>query len=74
MVTKVELGKDESKTVFHRVGARAWGHPKGDPYMMDCGAKLLCPECKSSIEKTQHNLRRLVKSAVTLSTKTTNPH
>lgn len=45
MKTVVELGRDGSRTVFHRSGSEAWTHPEGDPYRMGFGVKQPCTGC-----------------------------
>ncbi|HEX5915003.1 MAG TPA: hypothetical protein VFY54_17935, partial [Rubrobacter sp.] len=43
--TAIELGRDGSRTVFHRRGERAWTHPEGTPTMHDFDRRLSCPLC-----------------------------
>jgi hypothetical protein len=50
MRTVIELGKDGSRTIFHRSGQKAWAHPEGDPHVMETKSrrvpvKHLCPGC-----------------------------
>lgn len=32
MNTAIELGKDGTRTIFHRRGGMAWTHPEGERY------------------------------------------
>ena len=43
--TAIELGRDGTRTVFHRRGDRAWAHPEGTPTMVDFDRTLSCPFC-----------------------------
>lgn len=62
--TLIELGKDGTRTMFHRVGSRAWTHPVDDPYMMDfpgrvrrdsSPVRLPCPVCSKKAPFREQN-------------------
>lgn len=47
-VTRIELSKDGTRTVFHRrEGGTVWTHPVDQPYMRDFeGEVRACPACR----------------------------
>lgn len=67
MRTVIELGRDGSRTVFHRNGSRAWTHPEDDPHMMDIRGKTVnsaspgrmpCPGCDATSAPKRGRPRR----------------